>query len=174
MNIITYIYSFIDSFLMPFIRLPDEPIIGYCIGLMILSAASVIIGELSISIAFRANKSKISRDNNDIKHFQHLSLQALQAGDKAAYKACNSIANDAFGQSFFSQITLSAASLWPLFIALGWMEYRFQDVEFVLPFSLFGVQLTVGYFLIFLICYIITRIVFGLTKKHLMVRSCHV
>ncbi len=174
MNIIAYIYSVIDSFLMPFIRFSDEPVVGYCIGLIILSAASVIIGELSISIAFRVNKNKINRDNSDIKHFQHLSLQALQAGDKAAYKACNSIANDAFGQSFFSQITLSAASLWPLFIALGWMKYRFHDVEFVLPFSLFGVQLTVGYFLTFLICYIITRIAVGLIKKHCTVRSCHV
>ncbi len=159
---------------MSFFRFPTEPLAGYCLGILLLSLVCVIIGELSISMAFNINKNRIKRDNRDIEHFQDLSIKALKAGDKKAYKACNSIANDAFGKSFFSQITLSAASLWPLFIALGWMQYRFSEVEFTLPFSAFGVEYSVGYLLTFLLCYIITRIVFGRIIKYLSIRSCHV
>ena len=165
MDIIIYLYSIIDSTLMYFYRLPGNPLLGYYLGTFILSLACVIIGEYSISIAFKVNKDKITRDNKDINHFQDLSIKALKAGDKKAYKACNSIANDAFGKSFFSQITLSASSLWPLFIALGWMQYRFSGVEFSLPFSVFGTTYTVGYFLRFVLCYITTRIVFGKLKN---------
>ncbi len=150
---------------MYFYRLPSNPLLGYYLGTFILSLACVIIGEYSISIAFKVNKDKITRDNNDINHFQDLSIEALKAGDKKAYKACNSIANDAFGKSFFSQITLSASSLWPLFIALGWMQYRFSEVEFTLPLSVLGTNYTAGYFLTFIICYITTRIMFGKMKS---------
>ncbi len=156
---------------MPFFRFPGEPLTGYYLGTIVLCLACVVIGEYSISIAFKLNKDKISRDNRDINHFQDLSIRALKAGDKKAYKACNSIANDAFGKSFFSQVTLSAASLWPLFIALGWMQYRFSEVEISLPFSVFGVQYSFGYFLTFILCYVATHIGFGRIKKYLFVRS---
>ena len=159
---------------MPFFRFPSEPLTGYYLGTIALCLACVVIGEYSISIAFRLNKDKITRDNRDINHFQDLSIEALKAGNKSAYKACNSIANDAFGQSFFSQITLSASSLWPLFIGLGWMQYHFSGVEFTLPFSVFGVQYTFGYFLTFILCYIVTRIMFGRIKKYLSARSYYV
>ena len=165
MELIIYLYTVIDNILMSFFRFPDNPLTGYYLGTFVLSLACVIIGEYSISMAFRFNKERITRDNRDINHFQDLSIKALKAGDKKAYKACNSIANDAFGKSFFSQITLSASSLWPLFIALGWMQYRFSGVEFSLPFSVFGTTYTVGYFLTFVLCYITTRIVFGKLKN---------
>jgi uncharacterized membrane protein (DUF106 family) len=174
MELIIYLYTLIDNILMPFFRFPNEPLTGYYLGTIVLCLVCVVIGEYSISIAFKLNKDKITRDNREINHFQDLSIRALKAGDKAAYKACNSIANDAFGKSFFSQITLSAASLWPLFIGLGWMQYRFSEVEFTLPFSIFGVQHTFGYFLTFVICYIVTRMVFGRIIKYLYVRSCYV
>ncbi len=150
---------------MSFFRFPNDPLTGYYLGIFVLSLTCVIIGEYSISIAFKVNKDKITRDNNDINHFQDLSIEALKAGDKKAYKACNSIANDAFGKSFFSQITLSASSLWPLFIALGWMQYRFTEVEFSLPFPIFGTTFSAGYFLTFVFCYITTRILFGKFRK---------
>lgn len=174
MELIIYIYTLIDDILMPLFRFPGGPLTGYYLGTFVLCMACVMIGEYSISIAFKLNKDKINRENRDINHFQDLSIKALKAGDKTAYKACNSIANDAFGKSFFSQITLSASSLWPLFIGLGWMQYRFSEVEFTLPFSVFGVEFTFGYFMTFVLCYIITRIVFGRIKKHLTIRSCHV
>ena len=158
MELLIYLYGPIDAVLMPFYRFPDNPVLGYFLGTLILSFASIIIGEYSISLAFRINRDMIKRDNHQIDHFQNLSLEALKAGDKAAFKACNGIANEAFGKSFFTQITLSAASLWPVFIALGWMQYRFSGVSFQLsfPIPLFGN--TLGYVGTFLFCYILMRI----------------
>jgi hypothetical protein len=158
MELLIYLYGLIDSALMPFYRFPDNPLLGYYLGTFALSFASIIIGEYSISLAFHANSEMIKSDNQKIDHFQSLSLEALKAGDKTAFKACNGIANEAYGKSFFTQITLSAASLWPVFIALGWMQYRFSEVSFQLSFTvpLYGDKL--GYFANFLLCYILMRI----------------
>lgn len=159
MEFFSYVYEFIDTVLIPFYRFPDNPLLGYYLGTLILSFASVIIGEYSISLAFRINKDRISRDNQEMNHFQDLSLEALKSGDKAAFKACNGIANEVYGKSFFMQIALSAASLWPVFIALGWMQYRFAEVEFHFPFSFPLAGDTFGYAATFLMCYISMRII---------------
>ena len=158
MDIITYLHMVMDGFLMPFFRFPESSLFGYYLGVTVLSIICIVIGEYSISFAFRINRKMIVRDNNRIERFEKLSIDALKAGDKSAFKACNGIANEAFGKSFFTQITLSAASLWPLFFALGWMQYRFSEVEFNLPFSIPFIGETVGYTPTFLLCYIAVRI----------------
>ena len=150
---------------MPFFRFPQTALIGYFTGTFVLAAASVIIGEYSIQLAFRVNKEKIVRNNIEISHYQDLSFAALKAGDKIAFKASNSIANDAFGKAYFSQISLSAASLWPAFIALGWMQYRFSEVEFSIPLPLTEGPLTIGYTATFILCYILSRIAFQRIKR---------
>ena len=161
MDIFTYLYQIIDKAIIPFYRLTENPLIGYYLGTLVLSLASVIAGEYSIAFAFRLNKVMIKREADRIDHFQNLSFEALKAGDKEAFKACNGIANEAYGKSFFTQITLSAASLWPAFLALGWMQYRFSEVEFHLPFSVPLIGGTFGYFATFLLCYITVRIAAG-------------
>jgi hypothetical protein len=155
---ITSLYHLLDLALMPLYRFPDNPLAGYYLGTLVLAFAGLIIGEYSIAFAFRLNKKMIDRDNNRIHYFQDLSFEALKAGDKAAFKACNGIANETYGKHFFTQVTLSAASLWPLFIALGWMQYRFSEVEFHLPFSVPMIGGTLGYVSTFLFCYIAVRI----------------
>ena len=92
----------------------------------------MIIGELTISLAFLAVKKRIDKFSEEALRYQDLSLEALKRGDKAAYRAANRLANDAFGHSFFMQIALSAAFLWPVFFALAWMNYRFAGLEFPL------------------------------------------
>lgn len=159
MEVLIILYSLIDKVLMPFYRFPDNSLTGYYLGTFTLAFVSMMIGEWSIAFAYRLNKRMIRKDNSRINHFQNLSFEALKAGDKAAFKACNGIANEAYGKSFFTQITLSAASLWPLFIALGWMQYRFGNVEFHLPFSIPLIGGTVGYFATFLLCYIAARVI---------------
>jgi len=154
-----------DSFLMPFFRFPESPLAGYYLGTVVLSVICIVTGEYSISLAFRLNRKMILHDNNRIEHFEKLSIAALKAGNKSAFKACNGIANEAYGKSFFTQITLSAASLWPVFIALGWMQYRFSEVEFNLPFSIPLIGGTVGYFPTFLLCYIAVRIAVSKTRR---------
>lgn len=157
MEFIIYLYTLSDSFLMFFFRLPGHPLVGYWFGTSVLALASWIIGEYSIAFAFRMNKTMIKDENLRIDRFQKLSFAALRAGDKSAFKACNSIANEAYGKNFFTQITLSAASLWPLFIALGWMQHRFSDIEFAIPLT----NWTLGYLSTFLICYITVRLLSG-------------
>ena len=171
MNIITYLHTVMDSFLMPFFRFPESPLAGYWLGTAVLSLICIFIGEYSIALAFRINKRMIARDNSRIERFEKLSFDALKAGNKSAFKACNGIANEAFGKSFFTQITLSAASLWPAFIALGWMQYRFIEVEFQLPFSIPLIGEAVGYTPTFLLCYITARIAVSKTRRFMHQRS---
>ena len=98
MEFIIYLYTLSDSFLMFFFRLPAHPIAGYWLGISVLAFASWAIGEYSIALAFRMNRSMIKKDTQKIEHFQELSFAALRAGDKSAFRACNSIANEAYGQ----------------------------------------------------------------------------
>lgn len=151
---------------MPFFRYPESSLAGYYLGVMVLSIICIVIGEYSISFAFRINRKMIVRDNNRIERFEKLSINALKAGDKSAFKACNGIANEAFGKSFFTQITLSAASLWPLFFALGWMQYRFSEVEFQMPFNVPLLGNTFGYFITFILSYISIRIITNRIRRH--------
>jgi hypothetical protein len=153
---------------MYFYRIPDNPLLGYFLGTFVLSIACIIIGEYSISIAFRFNKEKIDHDIHEIEHYENLSVEALKTGDKAAYKACNSIANDAYGKNFFSQIALSASSLWPIFFALGWMQYHFSEVRIRLPFAMFSDDYSFGYVITFVVCYLIARIFSAKVKVKLL------
>jgi hypothetical protein len=161
MDAIAYLYSAMDAVLMHFYRLPDNPLAGYFLGTMALALACVVLGKWSASLAFRANRGNILRDNEDIRHFQSLSIEAAKAGDKSAYKACNGIANDSFGKSFFTWFALAASSLWPVFFALGWMQYRFSEVRFDLPFHVPGVGNAVGYLATFVLFYVASRMLVG-------------
>lgn len=142
---------------MLFFRMPETPLAGYWVGTTVLAIISWAMGEASIALAFRLNKCMIREENQRIDRFQELSFAALRAGDKAAFKACNGIANEAYGKNFFTQITLSAASLWPVFFALGWMQHRFSNIEFTIPLT----GWTAGYFSTFIFCYIIVRMLSG-------------
>ena len=89
-----YFQHIADNILMSFFRFSDNPVNGYFLGTAILSTICVAVGELSIYLAFRFNKDKIDHTNNDMEHYQHLSIKALKAGNKDAFRACNSIANE--------------------------------------------------------------------------------
>jgi hypothetical protein len=88
--------------------------------------------------------------------YQNLSVDAVAVGDNIAYHATNKLANDAFGRTFFMQIAFSAAFVWPIFVALTWMGYRFEDVEFRLLFT----DYTVGYACVFIPLFIGTYLIF--------------
>ena len=97
----------------------------------------------------------------------NLSIMALRSRDKKSYKACNDGANDAFGRYFFNIIAYSASSLWPAFFALAWMQIRFSQVEFPLPYPLESIVPSIGYFPTFLLCYILARILFKKVRRYL-------
>jgi hypothetical protein len=89
------------------------------------------------------------------------SMNALKAGDRAAYKAINKLANEAFGRSFFLQVAMASASLWPIPCALAWLQIRFSSIRFPLFFDLPFIGDSVGYPFIFILLYILARIILG-------------
>lgn len=165
MNIFDYFYTVMDSFLMPFFRFPDSPLSGYYLGTFILSLICVAAGKCSTCLALRCNDKKISLDMKEMGHFQTLSIRALKAGDKNGFRACNSIAQDAFGRNFFSNVAIAASSLWPLFIALGWMQHHFERVAFNQIVSIPWSEYIFGYFTTFVICYVSARFIFNKIKS---------
>ena len=167
MNFLQTCYLKIDAFLIYFYRIVEQPLLGYFIGTGILSLLCVIIGEFTLPVAFRFNIKGIDQDSREMTRMQNLSLRALLAKDKQSYKAFNREANEAFGKVFFKQIALAAASLWPIPFALGWMQTRFMNIEFLLPCRLPVVGATVGYSFTFIPMYILVHILFGKIKHKL-------
>ena len=145
-----------DPFLIRFYRLTGDAWANFLMGTLVLAVFALIIGEFTISLAFLAVKKRIDRVTEESRRYQDLSLDALKAGDKQAYKAANKLANDAFGQSFFMQIALSAAFLWPVFFALAWMDYRFSGLEFPLPVASYSL----GYIGVFILVYAAAYLLF--------------
>jgi hypothetical protein len=167
MEILATMQQWLDGAAMFFFRLPEIPIVGYYLGCAFLSLACVVVGQITIAIAFFWNKKFIDADNREMVRMHNLSVRALLAKDKQAYKSCNKAANDAFGKVFFSQIALSVSSLWPIAFAAGWMQTRFQDVTFTLPVALPVVGDQVGFMFTFLPIYILVYILFGWIKGRL-------
>ncbi|MFW5735073.1 MAG: hypothetical protein ACOCWR_08445, partial [Oceanidesulfovibrio sp.] len=150
-------------------RLPGDATFGFALGLAWIALVTTAIGEICIAGAYFINRKHFRSVRSEMVSNHNLSIRALMAKDKATYKACNDLANDAFGKTFFSNIALFAASLWPAFFALGWLGFRFGGVEFTLP--LVGV-VTTNFF--FVPTYIVVRILFSRIKKRLPVfRQAH-
>ena len=110
--------NMLDAFLIIPYRVPENPIIGWWIGTRILCVWSTILGEISLFMAFKANSLHIRKTEKEVIRRQNQSISALKAGDKKAYKAINSLANEAFGKTFFIQVAMACASLWPAAFAL--------------------------------------------------------
>ena len=155
------IMRFIDPVLIVPFRIVDEPLMGFFLGVFILGLLAVAVGDLTLSGAIRFNRRYLQDLTHTISHMEALSIQAYAAGDRHSYKALNQESNDAWGRYFFTMAAYSAGMLWPVPFALGWMQTRFQGVEFELvwPLNLLIAD-SVGYPFIFIPLYILARIVF--------------
>jgi hypothetical protein len=169
MDFFTQLFSSMDTVLMPVYRMHDTPLFGYYLGTFVLSFLCVITGEYSMSLAYHTTKDTIDRDTFEMAHFQNMSIKALKARNKDAYRACNRIASDAYGSNFFSRIALSASSLWPVFLGLGWMQYRFGAVDFSALVPVSGAEYILGYGTTFVLCYIASRILFHSAKNKYLI-----
>ncbi len=158
------IYEFLDPWMIWAFRLTDNPYIGFAIGLFWICLISTLLGELFMAGVYFSNAKHFAKINRDMVNHHNLSVQAIGAKNKKAWKACNSIANDAFGKNFFAHIALFASSLWVVPFAIGWMFYRFGEVDFIVPFI--G---EVGPSFIFIPTYILIRWGFGKVKDYLPV-----
>jgi len=152
-----------DSLLASLYMLTGDPIWNYYIGTFLLALGTVLIGEFTVSVVFRINRSHLAKLDRRLSEMKTLSQKALEAGDENSYRACNKEANEAFGRSFFNKFGLSAASLWPCFFALAWMQRHFLGASIPIPL----VGLEVSYFPTFVVAYIAARIFFGKIKHRL-------
>nr|WP_245168201.1 hypothetical protein [Desulfobaculum xiamenense] len=147
--------------------MPVDPLVAYFMGMVLLVIGCTVVGELSLAGAYHLNRRHFAAINMEMVHQHNLSVQAIGMKDKASYKACNSLANEAFGRNFFSHIALFASSLWPVPFVLGWMSFRFSEVEFPLPFTVPAVGDTVGNSFFFIPLYIVARVAFAKARPHL-------
>jgi hypothetical protein len=137
--------------------------VDFLVVTFVLAWIALLVGELTISVVFLAARQRIDAATDEARHYQDLSAQALSAENKEAYRAANKLANDAFGRSFFMQIALSAAFLWPLFVALAWMNQRFADLEFPLLFTDYSLS-CIG---VFIVLYVAAYLIFKKIKYRL-------
>jgi hypothetical protein len=152
-----------DPYIIWFYRLTGYALPDFLIGTFVVAWIALIIGELTISAVFLLVRPGIDETTHEAIHYQKLSADAISAGNTKAYHAANKLANDAFGKSFFMQIALSAAFLWPIFIALAWMSHRFAEVEFALMFS----DYTMGFMGVFIVLYAAAYLIFKRIKYRL-------
>ncbi len=158
MDLVTSAYLWLDAALIAPFRLVPQPILGFCLGVAVLALLCLLLGELTLGLAFLWNRNHYRQQNREMVRMHNLSLRALAAQDKASYLASNKLANEGFGKVFFAQTALFSASLWPLPFALGWLATRFTGVPMPLPVP--GWEL--GYGIVFIVMYIVLR--YGFVK----------
>jgi hypothetical protein len=153
----------LDPILIYLYRLTGFPLADYYLGTFLLAFLTVLVGEFTISLVFRVNRSHLEELNSRVEKMSRLSEEALHLGDQESYKSINKEGNDAFGQLFFNKFGLSAASLWPIFFALAWMQNRFSEIDLPMPW----VGWKINYVFFFLLCYIPARMLFSRVKRWL-------
>ena len=140
----------VDSFFIWSYRLSGYAPLDFFVGTFFLALVAVVIGEFSISFAFLLTRKSIQHVQDHMVNYQNLSIDALALGDKESYRAANKLANDAFGKTFFMQIGLSSARVWPAFLVVAWMNTRFYEVDFEVPF----IGGTIGFIPVFILLYV--------------------
>jgi len=153
------IFQFLDPWLIWAFRLTDNPYVGFGLGIFFICLFATVLGELCMAGVYFLNAKHFGKMNKDMVHNHNLSVQAIGVRDKTAWRACNTIANEAFGKNFFAHIALFASSIWMVPFGLGWIYYRFGGVDFNVPFI--G---PVGPAFYFIPVYILTRVLFGKAK----------
>jgi len=150
--------SVVDPTLIQLYRITGNAFADYLLGTFLLALTSVLLGKCTVPLVLRCNRAHNKRLAKELDEKHELSLTALHQGDQRAYRAINNQASEAYGRYYFNLAAHSFASLWPLPFALEWMQSRFLAVElpFIHPLSSFLPPL--GFFAVFVLCYILARI----------------
>jgi hypothetical protein len=151
------VYLWLDPYLIWFYRVSGSAELNFLLGTLVLAVLSLLVGELTSFLASLVVRRHFEQVAGEAKRYQDMSMEALKAGDRPAYEAANKLANEDFGKSFFMQIALSATFFWPIFFALGWMQYRFLEVAFPLPFIGFSLGFTGVFVILYIAAYFIFR-----------------
>jgi hypothetical protein len=163
MALLHHLWVWADLILISPYRWSGNPVAGFFLGTLILSLWCVLVGKVSGGVVSMMNRSHMESLERETVTMHNLSLKAILFKDKASYTACNKEANEAFGRYFFAQLAAGAATLWPVPFALAWMETRFSEVTFPLPYPLSLITPAVGLLAIFLLWYVLLRMLL----KHL-------
>ena len=164
MDFAVFIPSWLDALLIAPFRWPAGAYAGMWLGSAFLGIYCLLLGEGTAASLYLLHHTHYAADDNEMARFHNISMAALQAGNKEAYLAANTLAREHFGRNFFASAALGLTSLWPLPFALGWMSLRFEGIVlYDLPGSEYGV----GYVFVLLAVYIAFRLCFGRVKKFL-------
>jgi len=139
--------------------LTGDPVANFFLGSVVLAMGCVVVGEMTLALAVRWNRTYIENLTTEIRLRESQSVQAHEMGDRSSHKVLNNAANDAWGKHFFMMAACSAGALWPVRFALAWMQAHFGQVRFLLACPLllvFGG--TVGFAFSFIPLYILCRI----------------
>lgn len=119
----------LDAVLIAPFRASANAVAGFYLGTFALALACLLVGRLSYDLVWLFNRGHYAREEKEMTRMHNLSVAAIEAGDKTAYKAANKEANEAFGKSFFAGAALFSVSIWPLPFALAWLASRFEGVD---------------------------------------------
>lgn len=161
-----FLYRLDPVLIAPYRWLAD-PAWAWWLGTLVLALWACLLGWLTTALLERINRRYLTRYTTAMDQENQAAMAALAAGDKAAYKAGNKRANDAFGRAFFLQMAMGSASLWPAFLAVAWLQPRFGQLQIPLPLT----PWSVGYVPGFLVCYLVIRLVIYMLKKYLNVKG---
>ena len=125
-------FQIFDALLIAPFRLLPSPEAGLYFGVAVLALGSAALGQLSQALVAHANRVRRAREDGEAKRRSDLSIQAAQAGNKAAYLAQNNLAQEHYGNSLALAAGRGAALLWPGMMVLAWLAWRFEDVP--MPF----------------------------------------
>lgn len=163
MDPIVWLLTTIDPVLITPFRFFTDPMTGWWVGIGALAFWSVLLGELTMAIVFRINRSAVAENMDETAYYHEQSMKAKQAGDETAYKGINKLANEAYGKSFFLMIAMGMAALWPAFFAAAWLDMRFGDIVFTLPKWAGGLEL--NFLAPFILCYVGMRAAYSRIKR---------
>lgn len=161
----TWLLLKIDPVLIAPYRFFSSPMAGWWVGTFILACWATLLGELTMAVAYRFNRSAMEKSAERAIYYQEQSLKARQAKDEKSYKMINKLANEAYGKSFFLSIAMGMGSLWPVFFAAAWLNKRFGGFVFELPGWAGGFELS--FIAPFIILYIVARIIFHKARPYI-------
>ncbi|EFL52865.1 conserved hypothetical protein [Solidesulfovibrio fructosivorans JJ]] len=147
-------FNILDAILIAPYRLLPNSTAAFYLGTAVLALACLLVGRITFDLVWLFNRKHYTKEEAEMVRMHNLSVAAIEARDKVAYKAANKEANEAFGKSFFAGAALFSVSIWPLPFVLAWLSMRFTDID---------IPLFPGYFVrynaVFLGLYLIFRLV---------------
>ncbi|MBS1261475.1 MAG: hypothetical protein MAG453_00800 [Calditrichaeota bacterium] len=148
--------EWLNSVLDPLFRITGNPVTDFFLGTFLLAAISALLGELTVILIYLTNRPYFERLYATLVGSHDTSMEAARAGDRESYRTSNKAANVAFARTVVVQVTLAVGSLWPAFLALALLHGRFSGLRFAVP----GTPWEIGYGIVFILMYIVTRIIF--------------